>query len=967
MSRLAARACSPGPQYYPNMGTLAPVPRIFGREAEMQALGQALDRVASGGPAIVLVEGEAGIGKTRLLAQVLEDARGRSMQVAAGRAEELERTRPFGLLTATFGCALSSPDPRRAAIAGLLAVSDAGDQGPITVTSDPGLRFRAVDAFTDLAEELALAGPLVIGLDDLQWADPASVLTLGVLSRRVAGLPVGLIGCMRPSPRAAELDRLVGALEAAGARHLAVHPLSGEAVTGLVAQAVAAEPGPRLLAEVSGAAGNPLFVTELLAALAQEGAIATVGGRAEVTETMLPPTLRLTILRRVGFLPEPTLQALRSASILGSGFSLSDLATVTGRPAVDLSVVLSEAIRARVLEDDGDRLHFRHDLIRDSIYEDLSGSVRRGLHREAGQRMAQAGAPSLQVAEHLARGATTMDAEAVAWLARAAREAAPRSPEVAADLLGRAVGLMAPPDPGRDRLLAERASSLMWAGRIGDAEASCRLLLGRDHDRSVEGSVRICLGHALLASGRAREGLRELEQASDSAMLTDAERAGARGWASMARLRLGDLDGAAAAAAQARPTAVSACDHLATSIAMGSLALIAERRGHLQEALQIADDAVRLADQSPGRLGHRYPVHVPRGLILVALDRLDEARTTIETGMRISEELGIRWSLPNYHLVRAFERFIAGHWDDAIAEIETDIGLASLPGESHNLLLGRGVMSLIRLHRNDLHGARETVGAAPGELPGTHPGYRADWSAWAQALLLEAQGDPAQALATLGECWDRCASCGYALEYPVIGADLVRLALAADDAGRAQDVAAAVTDVASRNEVPWITGAALHCQGLADDDAEILQAAVSAYARGSRPLQLALTCEDAGTAFARQGNVACACQLLHQAIAIYERLDAARDLARAEAILRGTGVRRGRRVTHTRAQSGWQSLTPSERAVVDLVTEGLSNPQIGQRLYVSRRTVQTHLSHVFAKLHITSRSQLAAEAARHRG
>ena len=97
-------------------------------------------------------------------------------------------------------------------------------------------------------------------------------------------------------------------------------------------------------------------------------------------------------------------------------------------------------------------------------------------------------------------------------------------------------------------------------------------------------------------------------------------------------------------------------------------------------------------------------------------------------------------------------------------------------------------------------------------------------------------------------------------------------------------------------------------------------------------------------------------QLLDLAVTIYERLDAARDLARAQAALRQLGVRRARRVSHSRAQSGWQSLTPSERAVVDLVTEGLTNPQIGQRLYVSRRTVQTHLAHVFAKLHITSRA-----------
>jgi len=475
----------------------------------------------------VLVEGEAGIGKTRLLAQVLEDARGRGMQVAVGQAEELERTRPVGLLAAAFGCTRSSPDPRRAAIAGLLAAPAAGVEDPITVTSDPGLRFRVVDAFTDLVEELALAGPLVLGLDDLQWADPSSLLTVGALARRLTDLPVGVIGCLRLSPRVAELDRLAGVLEAAGARLFTLRPLTGEAVTGLVAQAVAAEPGPRLLAEVAGAAGNPLFVTEVLGALAQEGAIATVDGRAEVAQTV-PPTLRLTILRRVSFLPETALQALRSASILGSGFTLTDLATITGRPAVDLSVVLAEAIRARVLEDDGDRLRFRHELIRDAIYEDLAGSVRRALHREAGQRLAQAGAPALQVAEHLARGAGPGDAEAVAWLTRAARQAAPRSPDVAADLLGRAAGLMPRGDPGRAGLLAEQASSLMWAGRIADAEAACRSLLGPHLDPCLEGIVRVCLGHALVSAGRAAEGLCELELAGQSPLLTGASPAATR-------------------------------------------------------------------------------------------------------------------------------------------------------------------------------------------------------------------------------------------------------------------------------------------------------------------------------------------------------------------------------------------------------------------------------------------------------
>src|SRR5580692_9382145 len=177
------------------------------------------------------------------------------MQVAAGRAEELERTRPFGLVAAAFGCVRSSPDPRRAAIAALLATGG-GDRGPITVTSDPGLRFRAVDALADLVEELALAGPLVIGVDDLQWADASSLLTLAALGRRAEYLPVALIACFRPSPRSPELDQLAASLEGPPGRYLSLGGLGARAVADLAADAVGAAPGQGLLAGLAGAAGN---------------------------------------------------------------------------------------------------------------------------------------------------------------------------------------------------------------------------------------------------------------------------------------------------------------------------------------------------------------------------------------------------------------------------------------------------------------------------------------------------------------------------------------------------------------------------------------------------------------------------------------------------------------------------------------------------------------------------------------
>jgi DNA-binding CsgD family transcriptional regulator len=129
-------------------------------------------------------------------------------------------------------------------------------------------------------------------------------------------------------------------------------------------------------------------------------------------------------------------------------------------------------------------------------------------------------------------------------------------------------------------------------------------------------------------------------------------------------------------------------------------------------------------------------------------------------------------------------------------------------------------------------------------------------------------------------------------------------------------------------------------------------------------LELALASEDAATAFVRHGRTDRARPLLDRAVSIYERLGAARDLARADAVRRQAGIRRGVRGPRNRPDAGWESLTPTELTVVDLVAGGLTNPQIGERLFISRRTVQTHLAHVFAKLDMSSRAQLAAEAVR---
>jgi len=289
---------------------------------------------------------------------------------------------------------------------------------------------------------------------------------------------------------------------------------------------------------------------------------------------------------------------------------------------------------------------------------------------------------------------------------------------------------------------------------------------------------------------------------------------------------------------------------------------------------------------------------------------------------------------------------------------------AAETGQRTNSTLGFSILALIALHRGDLRRAGEAADQATGEVEASGPRFRSQWGAWARALLLDARGAPREAFTTMTACWDECLRAGLKIELPVLGPDVVRMALAAGDRDRAARVTDEVARLADAEDVASRRGAARRCRGLLDGDPEPLIAAVDDYTRASRPPMVALAAEDAATALARTGDVRGARRLLDRALVTFEGIGAARDLARVEARLRALGVRRGVRGPRIRPRTGWASLTPTERTVVDLVAEGLSNPQVAERMYLSRRTVQTHLAHVFGKLDITSRAELAAEAAR---
>jgi tetratricopeptide (TPR) repeat protein len=605
----------------------------------------------------------------------------------------------------------------------------------------PSAEFRIVEGFVALVEALSVQNPVVLVVEDLQWADPSALLVLHRLGRRVGQLPLLLVCTTRPLPRSAELEGCLRGLYAAGATELVLGPLDAVAVAQVVEQLVGAPPGARLLRQVARAGGNPLFVTELVNALQRDGSIQLgLDDTAELTTVGIPPSLPLLILHRLSFLAPATLELLRVASVLGSSFAVTDLSLVVGRPTAGLLAALEEATAAGILEQRGELLGFRHDLIREALYEDLAAPVRQGLHLDAGRALAGAGAPPERVAEQLVRGASPGDTQAVAWLQRAARQAAPRAPAVAVELLGRALELAGPSAPARGGLLAEQAVSLMWSGRLADAEAVCRQVLGRTHDTETDATLRLCLVQTLLGRGRVEEALEETEAAVASGQLSNPERVRLQAFKASALASVGQLDAAAETAARTRPAADEVGDDLARSICVATLALVANLGGDFVGALELAVEAVRIADQSAGLQAHRYPLNLYLGGCLHDTDRLAEGQAALQRGRRISEELGAKRELPLYYWGLAQGCLWLGEWDDALAECQACLELAVEYGmRLHGTVFSHSIHAVIAVHRGDLPDAGRAVAAAERELAATGPQLGWDWLVWANALLLRLQ------------------------------------------------------------------------------------------------------------------------------------------------------------------------------------------------------------------------------------
>jgi DNA-binding NarL/FixJ family response regulator len=929
---------------------------LIGRDSEMTLLTGLLIEVSLGRGSSVLIEGEPGIGKSALVRAALAGAPEAGCQVFWGTGDELGQALPLVPFLDGLGVREPSVNPRRDTILRLLRGEIAADRG----TDVPAALAEQLLA---LVTEQCAARPTVLVVDDLQWADPASLALWGRLARSVRQLPLLLIGMMRPVPQRDDLlalRRVVG-----DAARLQLTGLAGAAVSHLVAALAGGRPDGSLLRLADGAAGNPLYVTEIVAALARGSSLTiTDAGTAGLASGSAPSSLSAAIADRLGFVAGPTREVLRAAALLGMEFAVPDLAIVLGRSVADLIPAVDEACAAGVLAESGTGLGFRHPLIRAALYDEMPAPVRAAWHRDVGRALAEAGAPADRVARQMLRAAVgdggtaePIDEWMLNWLARTADPLVGQAPGVAAELLTRAVA-SSPAGSAEHGWLTSRLADALY--RIGDKTRAEQVVI-HALERTCEPDLFVDL-HWTLAQCRGLAGLfneclATLKTALDSPGLSARHRARLLVLAARTHYNLGEVEATGRVATGALTAASEASDNWSMAWALHVLTLVTTMQGHMTDALPLFDRALTVTQADPALTDLRLLLQVNKAVTLGCLDQYEQAFAVARQARHLADQVGTTMRLAQAHGALGQLLFDTGRWDEALAEV------AVLPEdlkEPAGACCDLGIAAVISFHRGESGEAHRHLAAAVPHAK--RIGHRPIGSlALARSLDREHAGALPEALAALTDAFDgNTEELG---EIEDLVADAVRLSAATGDLSTAQALAAHAAALATDSEIPHRQANALYCRGLLDRDAPRLLAAAVRYDDASRPLMSAKALEAAAGEFVGTGDRDQARGAFTRAVEVYASLGAAADVARLQATFRAHGIRRGPRAKHRRARSGWDSLTPTEIKIAAFVEDGLSNPEIAARLLLSRRTVATHVSHILKKLDVHSRTDIARESA----
>src|SRR3954463_14705608 len=448
---------------------------IRGRAGELTVIGALISAVAQGRGGVLVSEGPPGIGKSRLLTEVLALAEKAGVRTLFGEAFEYQQTVPFFSL---FMATLRADPP----------VGDAEALRQLGASTD--LRYWVGHDLADGIYAAAPQTPLVILVEGIHWADNATLLALRSLAVR-PDVAVLWVVTARTGAGGPAVQETLSVLQRANATFVRLGAIAADAVADMVQDAVRAEADVSLLNLAAKAHGNPFLVSELVGGLCEEDRLNVADGRAVVTGEGLPRRLGATMHQRLDLLSGEASEVVRVAAVLPDRVSAGLLAAMLGRSPVSLLSALEGAVRADLLIEDGEQLRFRHDLLREATRHSLPQSLRRAMERQSASVMLGMGAAPAEVATQLARSAEPGDMEAVNALRQAAQSVGHSDASAAADLSKRALELLPADGAELGSLVAETVEWLNRASRYDEAQALADSALTTELSQDDEAEIRL--------------------------------------------------------------------------------------------------------------------------------------------------------------------------------------------------------------------------------------------------------------------------------------------------------------------------------------------------------------------------------------------------------------------------------------------------------------------------------------------
>jgi DNA-binding CsgD family transcriptional regulator len=907
---------------------------VIGREAELAALDEFVADVATGSAA-VLLEGAAGTGKTMLWKHTVAMAGERGCRVLGCRPAQAETALSYAalgdLLEGALDWALEVlPKPQAKALA--IAMLRAETRGP-----PPEQRAVLLAALAAL-RAFSHVDPVLVAVDDVQWLDRPSAEALRFIVRRLGSERVGFLVAERVDGSADPLG-LREAFRDGGLREVALGPLDASAFERLLRERVDAHLSPTAVRRLFGASGgNPFFGLELARALRDRAEPLSPDDPLPV-----PRSLRELLRERLDTLPAGVRQALLDVAALA-------------QPTLELVYppTVAAGVDAGVLELDGTRLRFTHPLVASILLADAAPEAKRALHR----RLARKVADPEERARHLALGASGPDAEVAAALDEAARHAASRgAPGVAAELCELAIRVT-PSDAPAD--LIRRRRSLARYLLVTRETDSARMVLEELANELPPGPERAGL---LVELGPRRDDvdgcIELLQQALDEASGDDKCLAEVRGSLSQAFLVKGDLGRALAESRAALSAAERTGDGRTLAVTLAQAAGNETLAGEITPGL--LERGLALEQVVEGIPAYMCPSRV-FGLRLMFTGRFDEARVAFQRAYDRAADLGDDIARGGFLLHLAELELRTCNWTEASAHAAEGLAIVEQLGldEARSALLW--IQASVDAHLGRVDRARAAAEQGLSLSDSTGVGLYGVYNRSVLGFLELSLGDPKAADAWLRPLPARVDSLswGEPSVYPLL-ADAIEALVGVGELEDAEAQLAPLEERSSRFGSTWGIPVSARCRGLllaAEGDTAgavaALEGALVAHQRLASSFERGRTVHALGVVLRRARKKRAAQASLEDAAQIFDALGARLWVERARAELGRIGGRA--------ARPG--ALTPTEARVAQLVAAGRSNHEVATALFVSPKTVEWNLSKIYRKLHVRSRTELAAKLAK---